>query len=368
MRNYLKTSLVFAQTQLKRSFRDPMTLLVLFAIPLLLLIVFGSFLRDTSNISIKVAVVNNSSEKFAEDFNNTLKNIDVLKLPEENLNLDEAKQQMNNGDIDGIIELPKEFGKNNTNNIPAGSLKIYYDATDSQTSDIVSSIMRGVVDESNKQLTDISLPLNIEREAVNVTKISAIDTVFSMFTGLAIMMVGIFGVASVIPYDKKGGYLKRLRATPMRPGQFIIGTMLNYALIGLFVVAVMTVLAVFMFNLEIRGDLINYALFILISLIMMLGFGLAIGSIAKNTTQADVWGQVVFLSSLALGGVWFPKALMPEFLQGIVSFMPLTPIIEGIKAITVESASLLSLGPELAVIAGWAIVTYAIGIKLFRWE
>lgn len=369
MQHYIKASLVFALTQMKRSFRDPMTLLVLFAIPLLLLLVFGAFLRDTSNISLRAAVVNNSNEQFASDFASTLaEEVDILKLPDEPPTLDEAKDQMNNGDLDGIIELPPGFGAVSEAGTPSGTVKVYYDATDSQTGDIVASVMRAVVDESNKQLTDFSLPLDITREPVNMTQVSAIDSIFSMFTGLAVMMVGVFGVASVIPYDKKGGYLRRLRATPMRPGQFMLGTMLNYAVIGLVVVSLMTVLAIVLFDMNMRGNWLVYGTFISAALVMMLGFGLAIGGIAKNTTQADILGQVIFLGSLALGGVWFPRALMPEVVQGIVSFMPLTPIIDGIRAITVDNASLAALGPEFAVLAGWAIVAYIAGIKLFRWE
>ncbi|MCH4209991.1 ABC transporter permease [Bifidobacterium sp.] len=368
MAQYLKASLVFGLTQIKRSFRDPMTLLVLFAIPLLLLIVFGSFLRDTSTISLRVAVVNSSQEQFAAEFAGNLAELEVLKLPDKAPTLDEAKRQMNEGELDGIIELPPEFGARSDAGMPGGTVKVYYDAADAQTGDIVTSIMRGVVDRSNKQITGITLPLDIVREPVNVVQMTAMDSIFPMFTGMAIMMVGLFGVASVIPYDKKGGYLRRLHATPMRPGQFMLGTMLNYAVIGLAVVSLMTVLAATLFGMSMRGNWLVYGAFIAASLLMILGFGLAVGGIAKNTTQADILGQIIFLGSLALGGIWFPRALMPEFIQGIVRFMPLTPVIDGIRAIVVENASLLGLGTELAVMAGWAALAYTVGIKLFRWE
>ncbi len=49
-------------------------------------------------------------------------------------------------------------------------------------------------------------------------------------------------------------------------------------------------------------------------------------------------------------------------------FLPLTPIIDGIRMISTENASLLNFGPELAIIAGWTVVIYAVAFKVFRWE
>lgn len=368
MSTYMRTVFVFAKTQIRRSFRDPMTLVVLFAIPVLLLVVFGAFLRDTGNISLRVAVVNNSDQQFARDFAQSLKDVGVLKLPDEAPSLSEARQQMQDDELDGIVELPPDFGTVSSGATPTGTLKVYYDATDTQTGDIVASVMRSVVDEANRQMTDVRLPLDIMREPVNINPVTAIDSIFAIFTGIAIMMVGIFGTASVIPYDKKGGYLRRLRVTPLRPGQFMLGTMINYALIGLVIVALMAVLALTVFDLNMRGSWLVFAVFVAAALVMMLGFGIAIGGIAKNTTQSDILGQVVFLGSMALGGVWIPLVLLPDFLSNIASLLPLTAIIEGIRAISTEDASLAQLGHEFAVIAVWALVAYVVGVKVFRWE
>jgi len=69
-----------------------------------------------------------------------------------------------------------------------------------------------------------------------------------------------------------------------------------------------------------------------------------------------------------LSGVWFPIAAMPEFLQNIVAFAPLTPVIEGTRMIIGESATLVTLLPQLGIMAAWTIAVYVIGFKTFRWE
>ncbi|HEU4985393.1 MAG TPA: ABC transporter permease, partial [Nitrososphaera sp.] len=328
MKNYVTITLLFGATQLKRSFRDPVTIGVLLGVPVLLILVFGALLGNTSNISLRVAVINNSDEQFAADFEKNLSEVKVLKLPEETMSFNDAKEAMENDELDGIIEMPAGFGTRESN-VPRGDLKIYYDQSDAQTGDLVASVMRSVVDSANEQLVEVPMPIEIQREPINVTEVKAIDNIFAMFTGIAVMMAGVFGVASTLAADKKAGILRRLRVTLLRPGQIILGTMISYAVIGILGVALMAALAVGLFDLNMRGDWLTFGMLSLAGIIMMLGFGLTIGGVAKNSTQADIGGQIVFLGSLALSGVWFPRALMPEFLQGITTFLPLTPIIDG---------------------------------------
>jgi ABC-2 type transport system permease protein len=364
----IKTALAYAKIELLRSMRDPITTVVLFGIPVLLILVFGSLVNNDGNFSLRVAVVNNSQAQFADEFEDALAKVDVFKLPDETLSLAEAKEKMKDDSLDGIIELPKDFGSVDDKNIATGSVKLYYDQAQSQTGDIVAGIMRGIVDKTNEQLAAAPTPITIERTPINITTGSAFDNIYSMFTGMAIMMVGVFAVGSVFPTAKKLGALRRLHVTPIKSGSIIIGTMLCYMVIGLIGVAMLTALAIGLFDLSMHGDWFTYAGFVILSLLMTLGIGLAIGGIAKNSTQSDVMGQIVFLISLAVSGVWFPRALMPEFLQGITSYMPLTPVIEGIRGIVTEGTGLLGLGPELAVLGAWTILVYAIGIKMFRWE
>lgn len=367
MLHSLKTTWLFAKTQLKRNFRDPITTIVLFGIPVLLVLVFGSLTRNADNISVRVAIVNNSNTQFSQDFEKSLKDIKALKLPDKQLTLDQARDEMNNDALDGIIELPEGFGTLE-NTMPTGKVRVYFDQADQSSGDIVASIMQSVVTEANKRIAQVPAPLAIERTPLNVTQASVFDNIYAMFTGMAIMMVGVFAVASVFPTDKKTGVLRRMHVTPIRAREVIIGTMLAFAVIGLVGVALLTAIAIFMYDFNMRGDWLTYGIFILLSLLTMLGFGLAIGGVAKNSTQSDILGQIVFIASLAVSGVWFPRALLPEFMQNITAFFPLTPVIEGIRAITTEGATLMMLLPEIGIIAAWGVVVYTIGIRVFRWS
>lgn len=364
----MKTTLLYARMQLFRVFRDPVTLIVLFTIPLLLLLLFGAFVGGSNtDISLKVAVVNNSDRPFAEQFEKQLKNVDVFKQSDEKLSLEQAQQKLKENELDGIIELPTNFGAAN-NGKPSGSAQVYVDQSDMATGDIMMGVMNSIAEGTNEAITGSQPPIQVERKSIEGTSTRIFDNLYSMFTAMAIMMVGIFGVASTIPSDKKTGILRRMRVTPLRSSQLIGGLVLAFLVVCIIAIALMTLTAKFVFNMEMRGSWFDFGIFALLGSIVMIALGVMVGGWAKNTTQSDIYGQIIFISSLAFSGLWVPRALMPEWLQGITAYMPLTPLIEGIGRIVTEGAGLASLGFQLAVLVGWFLVAFVVGMKTFRWE
>src|SRR5690606_40315297 len=105
--------------------------------------------------------------------------------------------------------------------------------------------------------------------------------------------------------------------------------------------------ALVMFYLNMRGSYLNLAIVVVLGTIMVFGIGLAIGGWAKNENQAAPLGQLIVLPMMFLSGVFFPTFLMPEILQNITKFIPLTPIIDSVRLIITENKGLLDLGPQM---------------------
>jgi ABC-2 type transport system permease protein len=368
MKHYFNTIWRLNVEQLKRLSRDKTAMFFTFLFPLIFLFVFGSLNRGNNDLSLDIAVLNKSDTAFAKQFVDETKNNKSLKVNDKITTLDDARERLGRGEIDSILELPAEFGKTNEKGLPSGKAIVYYEEASPQAGQTFGAIMNAVIDGINTKLVPAEKPFSVEQQAAKTTTLKPFDYVFSGLIGFSILSMGLFGLANGLPSDKKAGYLRRLRATPLRASQLILSTMLNYLLIGLLSIAIMMVVGILMFDFQMKGDWVNFTVFVGLGTIVMLGFGLAIGGWAKNEIQAAPLTQIIAMPMMFLSGSFFPRFLMPEWLQVISTFLPLTPIIDGARLIMTEGRTLLELGPQLGLMALWGLVIYFIAFKVFRWE
>src|SRR5688572_40951 len=348
MKQYFRTIWTLCKTLTIRWSRDPVALFFIFLFPLIFLLVFGAMSRNDS-VSFNVAVINQSNTTYAKDFEKQTKDVKVFKVKDIK-SFDDAKEMMGRGELSSIIELPKGFGTPNAQGVPAGSVVVYYEESDPTTGQAVAGVIQEGLDQVNQELTGATDPLLVEQKATETTNLSRFDYTLAGIVGFSILSLAIFGMANGFPADKKTGSLRRLRATPLRASQLILATALQYLFVGLLSVASMFLVATLLFDFDMRGSYLTLTVFSLIGIFCLFGFGLTIGGWAKNENQSAPLSNLVAFPMMFLSGVFFPIFLMPEWLQNVAHFLPLTPIVEGIRLLATENASLLDLGFELAVI------------------
>lgn len=366
MTRYFSTILTLAKILTIRWSRDPVALFFIFIFPLIFLLIFGAMSRSSS-VSFNVVLINNSDTKFAAQFVEQIKDNKIFKVKDVG-SFDQAKEKMGRGELDSILELPTGFGQPDDQGIPRGKLVAYYQEAKPDTGQTVASVVQQILDGINKQLIATTDPLAVEQKATKTSNLTRFDYTVAGIVGFAMMSLAIFGMANGFPADKKTGSLRRLRATPLRASQLILSTALEYLIVGLISVASMYLVATLLFDFNMRGSYLTLAAFVTIGIFSLFGFGLAIGGWAKNENQSAPLSNLVAFPMMFLTGVFFPTFLMPQWLQNISHFLPLTPIIDGIRRITTENATLFSLGPELAIIGAWTVLIYTLAFKVFRWE
>lgn len=364
---YFKTIWVLCTMLTRRWFRDPVALFFTFLFPLLFLFVFGSLFRDT-DVSFDVALISHSDTQFAGEFVAQTKENGVFEVKENIIDFEEAKEKMGRGEIDSIVELPTGFGEPDAQGVPRGNVVVYYEESNPQTGQTVGGIMQQELEDINRQVTGDSPPLAVEQRPTETSSLTRFDYTFSGLIGFSIMSLAIFGMASGFPADKKTGSLRRLRATPLRSSQLVLATALEYMLVGVLSIVAMFIVGILLFDFQMRGNYLTLTVFSLLGIFSLFGFGLAIGGWAKNENQSAPLANLVAFPLMFLSGVFFPIFLMPEWLQNIAHYLPLTPIIDGIREITTANATLLDLGPELLIIGVWTVVIYFVATKAFRWE
>lgn len=372
MSNFKKQLLpitTFVRIDVKRLFRDKVAIFFVFFFPLIFLVIFGSIFRGNDSVSFRVGLLNQSSSEFATKFEQQIRDNDVFKVDQDVSTLDEAKEKMNRGQLEATIILPEGFGEvEQGSSYPSGEAQVVYDQSNESGGQTLASVMEAIFKEINQGLVPSVAPFSVRTESTATKGLTQFDYTFSGILGFTLLSLGIFGPTTVFPRLKQKGVLRRYNTTTLKVWQYFTGNVLSNAFIGLLAVAMMFTAAVLLFDLNMRGNYFNLAFIAIFGTIMLFGIGLALGGWAKNENQAAPLAQLVTLPMMFLSGVFFPTFLMPELLQNITKFIPLTPIIDSVRLIITENASLMDLGPQLGVMAVWTVVIYLLAFKVFRWE
>lgn len=365
----LYTIITFARINTRRFFRDRLAIFFGILFPLIFLFVFGGIFGNSNQTSFHVALIDQSNSPFAKQFVDQLKQQSAFKIDTDDKTLDAAKEKMVRSQIDATIILPKEFGQvNPTTHQPSGQAQVYYTQNTEQSGRTLTTVLEGVFKGINTSITKANVPFTVKGEQLNTRSLTSFDYTFAGLLGFALLGMGIFGPVNVFPELKKQGILRRLSTTPLKVWQYFCSMAISQSIIGLVSIAVMFAVALMVFHLEVVGNVLLLAGFLIFAIIEILGIGLAIGGWARNERQAAPLSNIIVFPMMFLSGTFFPRFLMPAWLQDASGFLPLTPVIDGIRYIVNEGYGITQLWPQLGLMAIWTVVIYVIAFRVFRWE
>jgi ABC-2 type transport system permease protein len=369
MKKSFYTVITFARLNARRFFRDRLAIFFTIGFPLIFLFIFGSIFSGNTNVSFNVAIVNESSSAIAQQFVKESTDSKVLKVNTAITSLDHAKEKMKRSELDATIVLPSDFGQTAQGvSHPSGQAVVYYNQNNEQGGQTLASILQEQFNVINAKFVQVMMPFTVVAKSTQETSLTRFDYTFAGLIGFSIIGLGIFGPASVFPELKKQGILRRFHTTPLRVWQYFVANVMSQGLIGLIAIAVMFGVSVTVFDLTMRGNYLTLIFFVLLSIFTIYGIGLALGGWAKNERQAAPLSNLIAFPMIFLSGTFFPRFLMPEWLQGVSGYLPLTPVIDGIRLIVTEGKGLIDIAPQIGLLSIWAIIIYLIAFRVFRWE
>jgi ABC-2 type transport system permease protein len=357
----------FAKVSVRRYFRDRVAIFFTVVFPLVFLFVFGGIFGKNSDTSFNVALINQSDTSFSQSFVDKLQSDKVFKVSKNVTTLDQAKDKMSRSELDATLVLPPNFGQLKDGN-PSGQVKVLYDQNSTEAAQTLTSILQGKLQAFNGQYVKVEQPITVQAKQINEKGLSRFDYTFAGLIGFSILGLGVFGPTNYFPQMKKQGVLRRLHITPLRPCEFFTASAISNSIIGLFSISIMFAVALTVFNFHMAGNFFALAVVIILGIISIFGIGLAIGGWAKNENQAAPLANIITFPMMFLSGTFFPRFLMPEWLQSITAFLPLTPVIDSIRLVATEGKTLFEIGPQIALMLFWTVVIYAIAFRVFRWE
>lgn len=370
LRKGLFTVFTFVKINTRRFFRDKTAIFFTILFPLIFLAIFGGIFGKSSGVSFKVAVINQSQTASAKQLVSQIQaQPKLFKVDSGVTAISTANEKMGRGELDATLVLPSDFGQTVVHGKnPSGAVTILYTQNNQTAAQTLASVMQSELTSLNGKYVSTETPFTVNPSQVNERSLSQFDYTFAGLLGFSIMGLGIFGPVNVFPELKKQGILRRLHTTPLRVWQYFLATMFSQALIGLITIAIMFIFAITVFHLKVVGNYFEIAIFVALCIMMILGIGLAIGGWAKNERQAAPLANLVTFPMMFMSGTFFPRFLMPVWLQHLTSYIPLTPVIDGVRLMATEGKSLAGIASQLGFVLAWMVVIYLIAFRSFRWE
>ena len=161
--------------------------------------------------------------------------------------------------------------------------------------------------------------------------------------------------------------LKRILVTPLRPSRFITGQIGARIMLALAQVTLMLVLGVVL-GATVRGDWIVILGLAAVGNLIFLGLGFGIAGLTKTVDGAQNLAALLTFPLMFLTGLFFPLESMPDAIQTVVAWLPMTPLVDAMRSVTLEGAGFLDLGPQLAVLGLWVAIAFAFARGTFRFS
>jgi len=362
--------LIFTKFSTRRFFRDRLAIFFAILFPLIFLFVFGSLSSNSGkNVTFNVGIINQSQSPFARTFVKQIESSKTYKVNKDVTDLDQAKDKLSKSQVDGVLILPKNFGlARSGQNYPSGQAELLYNQSSSGTGQTLAAVLQGTFKQLNARFVTLNPPFAVVGKQLNEKSLTPFDYTFAGLLGFSIIGLGIFGPVNVFPELKKQGVLRRLHTTPIKVWQYFMATMFSQAITGVVSIGIQFAVAISIFNLKVVGNYLEILIFVILSIFMILGIGLAIGGWARNERQAAPLSNIIVFPMLFLSGTFFPRFQMPHWLQSITTYLPLTPVIDGLRLLITEGKHLADIGPQLGLMAVWFVIIYAIAFRVFKWE
>ncbi len=194
-----------------------------------------------------------------------------------------------------------------------------------------------------------------------------IDFLIPGIIGMNLMGGGLWGVGFVVVDMRIRKLLKRFIATPMKKSDFMIAIMVSRMLFLIPEIIIVLLFARWAFGVVVHGSLVALAVVITLGAVAFSGIGLLVASRAQKLETVSGLMNLVMLPMWLVSGIFFSYERFPEAAIPFIRALPLTPLNDALRAVMLDGAALGSLGVELVTLSAYAVVTFVLALKWFRW-
>ena len=334
-----------ASTRTKEFVRESEALFWVFGFPLILALALGFAFREKPPDRVPVAIVAGPT---AQQRLAALQKSPAL-LPRI-MNEQEARDALRRGKVSLLIE-------------GSDAVVFRFDATrpDAQSA-------RREADDALQTAAGRRNVIVTREERVHEQGARYIDFLIPGLLGMNLMGTGMWSMGFTIANARMKKLLKRLVATPMRKTDYLLAQFLSRLIWLLIEVTVLVAFGWLVFGVRVNGSILVLAILCILGGFSFSGIGLLTASRARTIEAVSGLMNLIMMPMWLCSGVFFSYERFPDSVKPVIRLLPLTLLNDALRAVINDAASLTQIAGKLALLSAWGLVTFVIGLKVFRWQ
>jgi ABC-2 type transport system permease protein len=346
---------------LKMLYRDRQALFWALAFPVIFVVVFGLFDLE-SGPEVRITVVSPPSSPLSATFVRELKEADSFDVTSSS-DLARARRRLADDDVDLVLALPEGA----ETPMARATVRAFYDRSNFQENQPALTAVDQIVGGINLRLAGVeSPPVTVDRRAVAAKDVSYYDFLLPGFVAMGVMNASIIGMAVAVAQFRHQRILKRILATPLPPIRFLSAQVAARLLLSLVQTALILAVGMLVFGGRVYGNMVWLFVLAAFANLVFLNIGFAVAGRSPNPDSAQGVANAVALPMMFFSGVFFPTDTLPSFLQEVVAFLPLTPLIEAMRKISLDGLPITEVGPQLLLLCVWIALSFLLAARSFR--
>jgi ABC-2 type transport system permease protein len=342
--------------------RDPRLFGVVIIAPILQLGVLG-YAATTDVKDIPIAIVDADRSSASRDLVHRFEssaNFKIVAMPGSTSEID---TYLDRGEAWMALSIPPDYGRK----VATGgqtSIQIVADGTDSNSTGVAMGYAQALIGGYVQDLAAAAAPgmpvTGLVRPEIRVWFNARLESRDFMIPGIVALLLLVITTnlsAMAIVREKEIGTLEQLNVTPLARWELITGKLLPYAFIGIIDVVLVLIVAIFWFEVPMRGSITLLFAMCMIYLLSTLGLGLFVSTISKTQQQAMMTAIFFFLTPMIyLSGFIFPIENMPAWIQPLTYLIPLRYFLIIVRGIFQKGIGLEILWPQALALFAWGAV------------
>lgn len=357
--------------------RDYRSLYLAFAIPLLLIILFGYALSLDVD-KVETVYVDYDKSELSRDFIRKLRASPYFHVSGSLPQSQDAVNYLDHDMAKVALVIPSDFMKNIGADREA-QMQVIIDGSDPTFGNIVQSYITAFIEQYNQKLLisflnrqgreQIKPPVDGRLRVWFNEDMESRNFILPGIIAVIIMIVGALLTSLIIAREYENGTMETIKSMPVRAGEFLLGKATPYFFIALIDVLIAILLGQLLFGIIMKG---NFWLMILASS-LYLSVALSLGLLISNVTKSQLLANqiailITYLPSLLLSNFVFPVNNMPKILQVITLIVPATYFIDILSGIYLRNLGFAYLWPSMLFLLLMFVVLTFFNYKILKKE